>query len=478
MTQQQKNQTKKARRGKMLDLMGWGRFPNSRSLVYRPDFPGDLSADFFTGLTQNPSEKSYILPRGAGRSYGDQALNHAHSVILSKKWDRLLEFAPATGILVAESGVTFADIIEIFLPQGWIMPVQPGTGFVTLGGAVANDVHGKNHDQMGSFAHFLVWFDLMLPSGVVKRVDMTSEPRLFRATVGGSGLTGMILRVAVRLQPIASPHVTVSYRRMTNLSQFIEALRGERARAEAATPQNNKVLYSVGWIDALASGKNLGRGILESSEILTTDGSQGSDVVPATGGANKKRQFPIDLPSFALNRAVIRGFNEIYYRRIPKSGTERRIPLAQFLFPLDAILDWNRLYGRAGFQQFQCVLPDETAEPALSEILQTSQKIGSASFLAVIKSLGGEGLGYLSFPKRGMTLALDFPRRAGSDELFRTLIAITRRYDGRVYLAKDSALTAEDMRAMYPNLPEFLSVRQESDPTSLFSSNMARRLGL
>ena len=478
MTQQQKTQPKKNLRGKMLDLVGWGRFPNSRSLAYRPDFPDDLSANFFTGLKQNQSEKTSILPRGAGRSYGDQALNHAQSVILSKKWDRLLDFDPATGILVAESGVSFADIIEIFLPRGWIMPVQPGTGFVTLGGAVANDVHGKNHDQMGSFAHFLVWFDLMLPSGVVKRVDAESEPRLFRATVGGSGLTGMILRVAVRLQRVASDHVTVSYRRMANLSQFIQALRNERVRAEAATSQNNKVLYSVGWIDALASGKKLGRGILESSEILTTDGSQSFDFLPAKDGANKKRKFPIDLPNFALNRAAIRGFNEIYYRRIPKLGTERKIPLAQFLFPLDAILDWNRLYGRAGFQQFQCVLPDASAEPAISEILQTSQKIGSASFLAVIKSLGGDGLGYLSFPKRGITLALDFPRRAGSDELFRALIVITRRYEGRVYLAKDSALTAEDMRAMYPNLPEFLAVRQEIDPNSLISSNMARRLGL
>ena len=459
-------------KGKSLNLSGWGCYPISQALVYRPEMTSDMQGDFFAHMPLDGI--SHVIARGAGRSYGDQAQNTNQSVIWTNRLDRVLAFDDTTGIMVAESGIDFADLMRIFLPRGWIMPVQPGTGFVTLGGAIANDVHGKNHDQMGSFGHHVVWFDLLLPSGEVKRVSPLSDSIIFKATIGGCGLTGIILRVAVRLQKIASTKIDVTYRRMANLGEFIAALRVERDRAEAAADLGQQY-YSVGWIDALAGGKSLGRGILEIGEMppapVHAQQFSANTVKPA-------KSFPINLPSFALNKLAVRGFNELYYRCIPRAGCQRRVNLVEFLWPLDAILHWNRLYGKRGFQQLQCVLPDDRAENALRAILSTSQKMGSASFLAVIKSLGSEGLGYLSFPMRGITLALDFPRCAGSDELFRALHRIIIDNGGRVYLAKDSALAACDLASMYPQLPQFRAARQEIDAKQLLSSNMARRLGL
>ncbi|MDI9349540.1 MAG: FAD-binding oxidoreductase [Candidatus Symbiobacter sp.] len=468
------------RRGKKLTLSGWGRFPKSTSLAYRPEFTADMGREFLAGGGEERGAS--LVAHGGGRSYGDQALNDQKAVILTARWDRLLAFDAASGMVVAEAGVTFAELMKIFLPQGWLPPVMPGTAYVTLGGAVANDVHGKNHDQKGSFGQNLAWFDLMIPSGEIKRVSLESEPDLFRATLGGCGLTGVILRVALPMQRVAGDKINVRSQRMASLGQFIAALKDERSRAErsqaeSAGQNSPRQYYAVGWIDALAHGKNLGRGILQVGEI---EPGAGNDLAftALSAGERHTRKFPLDLPSFALNRAVVRGFNAMYFRRVPARGCQTDTLLQKFLFPLDAILHWNRLYGKRGFQQFQCVIPDDQAETAMAEILTTSQRLGTASFLAVLKSLGGDGLGYLSFPMRGMTLALDFPRHAGSDELFRALHAIVRQYHGRVYLAKDSALTAADLASMYPNLPQFLAVRRTLDPQGRFSSDMARRLGL
>jgi decaprenylphospho-beta-D-ribofuranose 2-oxidase len=438
-------------RAKRLELAGWGRYPRAAGDAFRAERIADIEA----ALREKPS----LIARGGGRSYGDQALNREGAVLLTGRLDRLLGFDEATGILECEPGVTFRTLIDIFLPRGWAAPVSPGTGFATLGGAVANDVHGKNHDRVGSFGDHLVWIEVMLANGLTVRLSADENAELFRATIAGMGLTGIITALAVRLMRVASNAVDRRLARMTDLDAFIAALAAAR---ETAT-------YSVGWIDALATGKALGRGILETAEPA-------AEGLPAT--RRKARGVPVELPGFLLNPASVRLFNFAYYRRVPAAGRQERVALERFLYPLDAIQDWNRIYGRRGFHQFQCVVPDEAAPRALRRMLEAVSAAGSASFLAVLKSLGSDGRGMLSFPMRGYTLALDFPHRPGVAALLTELEHLTLEYGGRAYLAKDSALSARAVAVMYRRLPEFRALLARIDPHGRFCSDMARRLGI
>ena len=303
------------------------------------------------------------------------------------------------------------------------------------------------------------WFELLLADGTTRRVTPESDPELFAATIGGMGLTGIVRAVAFHLLPKATPWVTVHEERISDLDDYLEAFAQVR---DTAT-------FSVGWIDALARGASLGQGILETAEFHE------DRTMP---DPPRPRRVPIDLPSFALNRLSVRAFNEFYRRRVPIAGRERLRPFTEFLYPLDALHDWNRIYGKRGFYQFQCVLPDHSARAGLRSLLETISRTGNPSFLAVLKTLGRAGRGYLSFPTRGHTLALDFPRGGGADDLLRKLEAITLEHQGRVYLAKDSLLSREGFRAMYPQLPQFESVLQRVDPGARFMSDLARRLGL
>lgn len=439
---------------KRMDLSGWGRAGAATVEACRPERVADARRAL------GAVGREGLIAHGAGRSYGDAALNDGGRALLTRRLDRILAFDPATGDVVAEPGVTFADMLSIFLSKGFLVPVTPGTAFATLGGAVAHDVHGKNHDRTGSFGDHVRWLDLLLPSGETVRVSPTERPELFAATLGGIGLTGIILAIAFRLQRVPSPRVRVSERRMADLDAFLDGFAGSRATAT----------YSVGWIDALARGKRLGRGILELAEPAGDAGTP-----PPKPRA---RHVPRDLPGFVLNPLSVALFNEIYYRRVPAAGRERLVPYEQFLYPLDAIHDWNRIYGKRGFYQFQCVLPDEASPAGLRALLEAVSAARGASFLAVLKTLGGEGRGYLSFPMRGHTLALDFPRGSGTDALMRRLERLTLDHGGRIYLAKDACLSAAGFAAMYPRLDAFRAVLREVDPEGRMSSGMARRLGL
>jgi decaprenylphospho-beta-D-ribofuranose 2-oxidase len=271
------------------------------------------------------------------------------------------------------------------------------------------------------------------------------------------GLTGVITALAVKLMPVPSDAVDVTVRRLADLDGFMAALAESRATA----------FYSVGWIDALARGRKLGRGILETAEPAPE----------GLGGAtHKRRRVPLDFPSFALNRLSVRLFNEVYFRRVSRAGAQRREPVEKFLFPLDSLLDWNRIYGKRGFHQFQCVIPDAEAGRGIPKLLEAVSSAGAASFLAVLKTLGGEGRGMLSFPLRGFTLALDLPRRDDTTALFARLEALTLDHGGRIYLAKDALLSAAGFQRMYPKLGEFRRVLDSVDPGSRFTSDMARRL--
>ncbi|MFI5016323.1 MAG: FAD-dependent oxidoreductase [Dongiales bacterium] len=430
---------------------GWGRLAGAEMLAARPERVSELPA-----ILAAAGEEGIIVHAG-GRSYGDSALNGGGRAILTRRLDRLLEFDPASGLLAAEAGVSFEDLRRLFLPRGFLAPVTPGTAFATLGGAVANDVHGKNQDQAGNFGSHVEWLDLMLPSGEVRR--LTAADPLFRATVGGLGLTGVILAVAFRMMAVPSRFVVLRERRMADLDAFLAALEVERRQA----------VYSVGWIDALARGRALGRGLLEAADPAPPS--------PSDSYAEAKgRRFPIDLPALALNPLSIAAFNALYWRRVPAEGRERRVAYDRFLYPLDAIGDWNRLYGRRGFHQFQALLPESEGSTGIRALLEACAASRAASFLAVLKTMGREGAGLLSFGGRGYTLALDFPARPGSDDLLLGLERLVLDHGGLIYLAKDSRLSAAGFAAMYPHLPEFRRILAEIDPAGRMRSDMERRL--
>ena len=430
---------------------GWGRLAGAEMLAARPERVSELPAILATAGREG------IIVHAGGRSYGDSALNAGGRAILTRRLDRLLEFDPGSGLLAAEAGVSFDDLRRVLLPRGFLAPVTPGTAFATLGGAVANDVHGKNQDQAGNFGSHVEWLDLMLPSGEVRRLTV-ADP-LFRATVGGLGLTGVILAVAFRMMPVPSRFVALRERRVSDLDGFLAALETERRRT----------VYCVGWIDALARGRALGRGIVEAADPAPAE--------PADSYAEARhRRLPIDLPGLALNPLSIAAFNALYWRRVPAAGRERRVAYDRFLYPLDAVGDWNRLYGRGGFHQFQALLPEPDGSRAVRALLEACAASRAASFLAVLKTMGREGVGLLSFGGRGYTLALDFPARPGSDDLLRRLERLVLEHGGLIYLAKDFRLSAAGFAAMYPRLPEFRRILAEVDPAGRMRSDMERRL--
>lgn len=433
-------------------LTGWGRGPASACEAARPERFAEAVATF--GDTVGARG---LCLRGAGRSYGDCATNGAGDVLITTRLDRILAFDEATGIVQVEPGVDFHRLMQVFLPRGFLVPVTPGTAFATIGGAVANDVHGKNHERDGSFCQHVTELDLVLPDGTLRTIT-PADTRLFRATAGGLGLTGFVTRIAFRMMRVPGGGVVVREQRVSDLEAFLTAM------ADSAGAS-----YSVGWIDGAAHGTRLGRGILEIAE-------------PADGEIFRRRplemRVPMDFPGFALNPVSVAVFNEAYFRRVPEAGRTRPVPWRKFLYPLDAIHDWNRIYGRRGFVQFQCVVPFETGPAALRDLLKVISASYQASFLAVLKRMGAGRSGYLSFPMPGYTLALDFPRRAGIEDLYKRLTTITLDAGGRVYLAKDALLDALTFRRMYPEFAGFSEVLATIDSSSRMQSNMARRLRL
>jgi decaprenylphospho-beta-D-ribofuranose 2-oxidase len=432
-------------------LGSWGRGELVPVRAAPAESPGQIADAVAAGLDNG------VIAYGAGRSYGDAPLNNAGHVLFTRPLNRVLDFDRATGNIVCEPGVSFAELLATFLPRGYLVPVTPGTGFATLGGAVANDVHGKNHEGKGSFGNHVQWIDLLLPNGEVKRVSPDQHADYFQATVGGIGLTGFMLAISFRMQTVQSNAVLVTEKRIQDLDEFLACFESVRQRAS----------YSVGWIDGLARGRQSGRGILETAELS------------AEGVAEKPRRrlgIGVDFPGGALNPLSVSLFNNVYYHRIPVNGRERRMHLARFLYPLDALNGWNRIYGKRGFYQFQCVLPDSSSAAGLEKLLDEIRRSRAASFLAVLKTLGSEGPGYLSFPQRGYTLALDFPRKPGVRDLMNRLERITLEYGGRIYLAKDACVSAEGFQTMYPKLDRYRSVLEAIDPDQHMNSDMARRL--
>lgn len=433
------------------------------AVVDAPAVSGTLSIDrAITGPVRAPST---IISRGLGRSYGDASLNEG--VILHERLNRLLSFDPASGVLECEAGVSFAEVIGAFVQRGYFPPVTPGTKFVTLGGAIAADVHGKNHHVDGSIANFVEELTLVTADGAELVCSRAQNAEVFWATVGGMGLTGAILSLKLRLKAVPSAFVNVDYRRAANLDAALELFEGEHSRRT----------YSVAWIDCLSSGASLGRSVLMSGEHAAVEdlpaGLRDRALAPP---ARRAKSVPFFFPGFALNSLSCRAFNAVYYGA-HKDG-RKVVDFDSFFYPLDHVHHWNRVYGRRGFQQYQFVIPPEAGRAGLLEIMERLTESRRASFLAVLKTFGAESGGLLSFPRPGWTLALDLPNAPGLSPFLQEMDKVVLRHGGRRYLAKDACLLREDFEAMYPRLGEFKAVRARMDPGGRLSSALARRLGL
>lgn len=443
-------------------MSGWGRCPVHRCRVSRPHTHAAV-ADAL-----DAHRAGTVISRGLGRSYGDPALNPDGTVIDHTALDRMLGFDEATGVLHAEAGVSIAQVMASLLPRGWFLPTTPGTKFVTLGGAVAADVHGKNHHHDGSLGAYVEAIELLKADGAVAWCSPTDNSELFRATVGGMGLTGIMLSVRVRLTRTASAWCTVDYRRTRDLDQTLERL--ERTNADYR--------YSVAWVDALASGDRLGRGVLMLGNDASVDGLSGeARARPLHLPVSRCRTVPVDMPGFVLNPWTVGAFNELYYARNPDRS--ERVDYGRFFYPLDGIGRWNRVYGRRGFVQYQVLLPERTARRGLARVLETVAAARQASFLTVLKKSGPAGPGMLSFMKPGYTLALDLPNTgARLRRCAAALDRITLEHGGRLYLAKDALTDAATFAAMYDQLGAFRAAKQRVDPEARFNSAQARRLGI
>lgn len=438
-------------------LAGWGRYPVRECTVWQPVTAKALHET----LPPLPAR----IARGNGRSYGDASLN-PDATIDMLRLDRLIAFDDATGELVCEAGVLLSDIIASFVPRGWFVPVTPGTRLVTIGGMIASDVHGKNHHGAGSFGDHLRWIELDLGDGRVLRCSAHENAELFAATCGGMGLTGIIVRAALRLIPIE----TAWMRQRTVRARNLDA-------AMAAFEQSHDWTYSVAWIDCLARGRDLGRSaILLAEHALISELDPPRCAEPLARPPRKPSKVPIDLPGFVLSGFNVRAFNQLYYAT--QRPGDSLVALDPYFYPLDALADWNRIYGRRGFVQYQCVLPLAESEIGLRRLLETIAAAGSGSFLAVLKRMGAASFGMLSFPMPGYTLALDFPATADNLALLDRLDAITAEHGGRVYLTKDARLSSAMLARGYPRLAEFNELRTRHGLDRRFSSLLSQRLGL
>ncbi len=438
-------------------LAGWGRFPRAQCPVITPDTAAAVGATL-----QRPGD---FIARGNGRAYGDSALN-PDGVISTARLSHLLAFDDATGELTCEAGVLLADITDALLPRGWFAPVTPGTRFVTVGGMIASDVHGKNHHGAGSFGDHLRWVELVMPDGQLLRSSRDAHPELFAATCGGMGLTGVIVRAAFGLQRVETSRIRQRTLRAPDLAAALDIF-----EASAAST------YSVAWIDGLARGARLGRSVVHLGEHARLDELPTADrAAPFARKPARALRVPIDFPGFALSWPTVKAFNELMYH-LPATG-ERLVDLDPYFYPLDAVLGWNRIYGARGFVQYQCVLPLAESPVGLRRLLEAIAGGGSASFLAVLKRMGPASFGMLSFPMEGYTLAMDFPATPANLALLARLDAITAEHHGRVYLTKDACTTAAMVARGYPQLAAFRAVRQRYGLAGCVESLQSRRLEL
>lgn len=437
-------------------VTSWGNFPQIDALSQYIEREQDI-------FLLDTSEK--LIARGLGRSYGDSSLSK--SIVHLDKNDYFLSLSE-DGVLVCTAGISLEDIIRYLSPRGWFLPVTPGTKYVTVGGAIASDVHGKNHHADGVFSEHVESFRIFTGEEVLE-CSKSLNPELFYASCGGMGLTGIILTVTLRLLRIESSYIIQSQTRASNFEELMWLFE-----------ESEKHKYTVAWIDCLSTGKNLGRGVMISGEHATYDELFGTQMQENPLKLNKgiPAKIPFNFPSFALCSESVYLFNQLYFNK-PSSELDCGITTFDpFFYPLDFVSDWNKIYGARGFVQYQFVVPFTSSKAAIQEVLERVSDKGMASFLAVLKLFGEESEGYLSFPMRGYTLALDFPIVEGLFEFLDELDKVVLSAGGRIYLTKDARMSVDTFRASYKNISKFKDVVQNYGCDRFFKSIQAERLGL
>jgi decaprenylphospho-beta-D-ribofuranose 2-oxidase len=433
-------------------ISNWNNYP----LVEASEISFDHGKEIAGKLAQTS------IAHGNGRCYGDASLSA--EVVNTLRYDKILAFDEVNGVITCQSGLLLSDLLQITVPGGWFLPVTPGTKFITVGGAVASDVHGKNHHVDGSFSRHIVSMSVLTGTGETFVCSPTTHSELFWATCGGMGLTGIILDVKFRLKRINTAFIRQKQIRAGSLDEIMH-LFGE----------NNGYTYSVAWIDCLKSGKHFGRSILILGEHAPVDEVKTDRILMP----KQKALFtvPFYFPSFVLNGFSVKIFNALYYARNYKRTMDSVVHYDGFFYPLDSILSWNKIYGKKGFVQYQFVLPLESSRDGLTDILARINRRGTGSFLAVLKLFGDQD-NLISFPMKGYTLALDFPIRPGLFEFLDELDRIVADYGGRIYLSKDARMKNEIFWRTYPYAREFKEILTRYDPENRFVSRLSQRLTL
>jgi len=437
-----------------MQIANWGNFPTIEAEV------NDFS--FEDEARHQINKLDCLIPRGLGSSYGDASLQA--DVLSSLHYQRFIAFDQQNGILTCEAGLSLVEIIQQLVPKGWFLPVSPGTKYVTIGGAIASDIHGKNHHKEGTFGDHVQNIKLLLADGSLVNCGPEQNQQLFQATCGGMGLTGLILEATFQLKSVETPFIKTTTYKANNLDQIFKLF-----------DETKDYNYSVAWLDCLAKGHQFGRSILSVGEHATQD-----EVGPPSRTQSpieaKSINMPFYLPALVLNDLSIRAFNFLYYHRAAHNQSTFT-SLDPFFYPLDKIKHWNRMYGKRGFVQYQFVLPLKESYEGIPVILEKIVKKGLASFLTVLKLLGPQE-GMLSFPKEGYTLALDFPVNDEVLAFLKELDKLVLKYDGRIYLAKDARMPESVFSASYPELNRFKEIKSHYDPQGKFTSTLSERLGL
>jgi len=429
-------------------IHGWGRYPQQDAYMHTPTS--------YASLELTAKQQDSVLARGMGRSYGDSA--NALNVLQTTYINHFIEFDKATGKLTAEAGITLREILDVIVPSGWFLPVTPGTSYVTLGGAVASDVHGKNHHIAGTFGQHVESLSMLLGTGEVVITSPQHHADLFHATCGGMGLTGIIISATIQLLPIRSSLIS----QKTIKADCVET-------ACEAFESNSDATYSVAWIDCLSRGKSLGRSVI----MLGEHAAQGGLDIDV----RQKVSVPFSTPSALLNSVTMKVFNTAYWHRA-KHNVSQTVSLIPYFYPLDAVGEWNRLYGKKGFLQFQCVVPKLDGIANMRRLLTEISNSGEGSFLAVLKQFGVANENLLSFPTEGYTLALDFKASETAIKTVKRLEDMVEDMGGRLYLTKDAVMQESTFKATYPNWEKFEVVREQYGAVGKFSSAQSIRLGL
>jgi FAD/FMN-containing dehydrogenase len=440
-----------------MKVANWGKFPEIEADVFEFN-----NTQKYVELVQAHRQ---LIPRGMGRCYGDSALNK--NILSTLKLNHLLAFDADKGILTCEAGVTFEEIIRLFIPQGWFMPVTPGTKFITVGGAIASDIHGKNHHARGTFSDHVYWMEIITPQGETITCSKTEHAELFALTCGGMGLTGLITKVCFQMAAVETSYIRQEAIKAKNLDEIM------RVFEDSGSWTN-----SVAWIDCLAKGKSLGKSIMTRGEFakvseLKTAAQKKNPLKTHQSG---KLFLPFDFPSFTINSLTVKAFNFLYYNKQFKSLQNSIVHYETFYYPLDGILHWNRIYGKNGFTQYQFVLPPEKSREGLIAIIEKIGQRKMGSFLTVLKLFGEQADNYIRFPKGGYTLAIDFKIDKRVWAFLDELDELVLKFGGRVYLTKDVRMKQEMLLQSYPQAQSFIDKIKLLDPDFKFSSVQSQRI--